>query len=334
MMSVIAHRLFASLIVLSLWTGLCATALAEEPMLRIGLVGLDSSHAPAFAKAINDPQTHPGLEGAKIVAAFPGGSADLPVSADRLAGFTKTLADQGIAIVGSIDELVSQVDAVIITSVDGRVHLPQATAVIAAGKKLFIDKPMTNSVAEADEIFTLAAQHKVPCFSSSSLRFAPEILQLKEKSGGVGAITGCVTYSPCATQLHHPDLFWYGIHGVETLFTLMGPGCESVACIRTEGADEVVGVWKDGRVGTFRGIRSGKSGFGAMAFGTAGIASATVKVSYEPMLVEIVKFFRTGAPPVATGETLEVLAFMEAANESHKQGGIPVFVKSAQTAAK
>src|SRR5690606_31202359 len=121
-------------------------------------------------------------------------------------------------------------------------------------KPVFIDKPLAGSLADAVRIFELAEEHGVPCFSSSSLRYSPEITGLKD-SAAVGKVLGCDAYGPCSLEEHHPDLFWYGIHGVETLFTLMGTGCERVTRVQTDGTEFVTGVWDDGRVGTFRGIR-------------------------------------------------------------------------------
>jgi len=310
-----------------LW--LTTSVVAEDPqVLRLGMIGLDTSHAPAFAKALNASPARPGLEGLRIVAAVPGSSPDLPVSADRVENFTKAVEGEGITIVQSVEELLPMVDAVLLTSVDGRRHPEFAKAVILGGKPLFIDKPMTNSVEEAQEIFKLAKEHNVPCFSSSSLRFSPGVIEHR-KDSAMGEILGCDITGPCSTQLHHPDLFWYGIHGVEMLFTVMGPGCESVTCTRTPGADVVVGKWKDGRIGTFRGIRSGAARYGVTITGSVQSGSTNVSAGYEPLLVEIGQFFRTGVSPVPEQETLEILAFMQAANQSHEQGGIPVLLNTA-----
>jgi hypothetical protein len=150
----------------------------------------------------------------------------------------------------------------------------------------------------------------------------------------VGDVVGCSAYGPCPTEEHHPDLFWYGIHGVETLYTIMGPGCESVVRVRTDGTDLVVGTWKGGRVGTFRGIRTGKSDYGAMVFGSKGIAPSGGYGGYEPLVVEICKFFRSGKPPVSAAETVEIMAFMEAADESKRQNGVSVKLADVMAKAK
>jgi hypothetical protein len=296
----------------------------KEKVVRVGIIGLDTSHVSAFTRLLNAPTPKAAFAGFKVVAAFPGGSQDIPSSRDRVAGFTAELRDKhGVEIVESIEALLPRVDVVLLESVDGRPHLKQAEPVIKAGKPVFIDKPVAGSLADAVAIYDLAKKHNVPVFSSSGLRFSPAVQELRA-SPKVGKVIGCTTYGPCSIDPKHPDLFWYGIHGVESLFTIMGPGCESITRSHTDGTDVVVGVWKDGRIGTYRGIRSGKADFGAVAFGDKGIAQGGSFGGYEPLLAEIVQFFRTGKPPVSAEETLEIYAFMQAADLSKERGGAPV----------
>lgn len=299
----------------------------DAKVLKAGIIGCDTSHVPAFTAEFNHPKAEGDLAFIRVVAAYPGGSPDIPASRDRVEGFTQGLRAQGVEIVDSIPALLEKVDVVLIESVDGRVHLEQARPVIEAGKPLFIDKPLAGSLADAVEIFRLAAEKKVPCFSSSSLRFSPGVFGMRDDPR-VGNVLGCLAYSPCEVEPHHPDLFWYGIHGVETLFTIMGPGCKSVVRTHADGVDVVTGTWKDGRIGTFRGIREGSAGFGALVFGDKGIASAGEYAGYKPLCQEIARFFRSGEVPVSPEETLEILAFMEAADESKRQDGRPVTLES------
>jgi hypothetical protein len=311
-------------------------AAVEEPTkpLRAGIIGLDTSHVVAFTKLLNDANPKPEVAGVRVVAAYPGGSPDIPSSRDRVAGYTRELRDKfGVMIVGSIDELLAQVDVVLLESVDGRPHLEQVRPVFKAKKPVFIDKPVAGTLADAIAIFDLARETNTPCFSSSSLRFSAGILAMRHHPK-VGDVLGCDAYGPCHLEEHHPDLYWYGIHGVETLFTIMGTGCQTVSRTQTEGTDLVAGVWKGGRVGTFRGIRAGHADYGATVFGSKGIAPSGGYGGYEPLVVEIVKFFKTGKPPVSAEETIEIFAFMEAADESKRQGGKPVTMESVMTKAK
>jgi predicted dehydrogenase len=305
-----------------------AGARADEPPrpLQAGIIGADA-HALPWTRIINDPQATGELAEMVVVAAYPGGSPDIPQSMELLEKSRGPIAELGVEIVDSIDQLLGKVDVVMILSIDGRAHLEQAKPVFAAGKPVFIDKPLAGSLAEAIEIFCLARQHKVPCFTSSSLRFAKRTIDIRQDPA-LGELVGCDQYAPCSLEPHHPDFFWYGIHGVEPLFTIMGPGCVSVTRIHTEGTDLAVGVWDDGRIGTFRGIRQGQRGYGSTVFGTKGIVPGGTFDGYEPLIVEIVKFFKTGQPPVSEAETLEIFAFMEAADESKRQGGRPVTLES------
>jgi predicted dehydrogenase len=296
--------------------------------LRAGIIGLDTSHVTAFTKLLNAAEPNPAFAGMRIVAAYPGGSPDIPSSRDRLAGFTSELRDKyGVAIVGSIDELLARVDVVLLESVDGRPHLEQARPVLKAHKPLFIDKPVAGTLADAIAIFELARETNTPCFSASSLRFGPGAGVLANQ-GKVGEITGCDVFGPCPLEEHHPDLFWYGIHGVETLFTVLGTGCQSVTRTQTDSTELVTGIWSGGRVGTFRGVRKGPYKYGGMVFGTKGNLPIGDYGGYEPLLIEVVNFFKTGKPPVSANETIEIFAFMEAADESKRQGGKPVTIES------
>jgi predicted dehydrogenase len=229
----------------------------------------------------------------------------------------------GVEIVDSIPKLLEKVDVVLLESVDGRIHLKEATPVIEAGKPLFIDKQAAGSLADAIAIYELARQRQVPCFSSSSLRFSPCVEELKTNTS-LGRIVGASTWAPCSYQEGIPDMFYYGIHGIEMLYALMGPGCETVARAQTDDADVLTGVWKGGRAGTYRALRRNKEEYGAVAFGTKAIVYAPKWGGYEQLCAEIARFFKTRKPPVAPQETLEILAFMEAADQSKRQGGAPV----------
>ena len=223
--------------------------------LRAGMIGLDTSHAPAFAELLNGPDAKDELAGVKIVAAFPGGSPDLEASHTRVADYTKKLASLGVEIVPSIEAMLPKVDVVFLESVDGRPHLQQVLPVLRAKKPVFIDKPVAGTLADAIAIFDEARRQGVPCFSSSSLRFSRGIIGMRNDPR-VGKVTGCEARGPCTLEPHHPDLFWYGIHGVEILFTIMGPGCRTVSRVQTDGTELAVGTWEDGRIGTFRGLRA------------------------------------------------------------------------------
>ncbi len=312
-------RFFTS-ILLGLLIGGTALHGAE---LRLGMIGLDTSHATAFTKLLNDPTDNAYVPGGRVVAAFKGGSRDIDSSWSKVDGYTRELTEKwGVKLYDSIEGMCAEVDAVLIESVDGRPHLAQARPVIAAGKPLYIDKPMAGSLKDVLEIFRLAREKKVPVFSASSLRFAKATLDVR--SGSIGKVNRAETSSPCHVDPTHPELFWYGIHGVESLFTVMGTGCETVRRGMTaDGRIEVTGTWKGGRVGVYR---EGK-GYEGKAVGAKGEAPVGAFDGYAPLVVAIMEFFKTGVAPVPEAETTEIFAFMEASDESKKRGGAEVSVR-------
>jgi predicted dehydrogenase len=301
-----------------------ATALGAE--LRIGMIGLDTSHATAFTKLLNDAADPNHVPGGKVVAAFKGGSPDIESSWSRVEGYTKELQEKyGVKIVDSIEALCAEVDVVMLESVDGRPHLEQAKPVFKAGKPIFIDKPMAGSLRHAIEICRLAKAHKAPCFSSSSLRYYPGLVELKNTDAG--KVRGAISTGPAPYEPHHPDLFWYGIHAAEALYAVLGPGCESVARTTTPDSDVVTGVWKDGKFGTVVGLRNGAAPYRVTLFGAKAVVDQKPGGDYAPLIREVMKFFQTGVAPVSLDETLELFAFMEAADESKRLGGGPVRIQ-------
>ena len=220
---------------------LAAASLLHAAELRLGVVGTDTSHVTAFAKILNDPNSPDYLPGGRIVAAYKGGSKDIESSASRVDKYADELRTKWkVDFYSDINTLCKKVDAVLLTSVDGRVHLEQVKPIIAAHKPVFIDKPLASTLADAREIARLAKAAKVPWFSASSLRYGELGTTMKFSDA-----LGVTTWGPGPTEPHHElELSWYAIHPVELLYTLMGPGCEQVS--RTTGKDEdvVVGRWK------------------------------------------------------------------------------------------
>lgn len=303
--------------ILTILIAVALSAPVTAAELKLGLIGLDTSHVVAFTKVLNDPAHKQHVPGARVVAAFKGGSPDIPTSFERIDKFTETLRkDFGVQIYDSIEAMCEEVDAVLLESVDGRPHLAQARPVIKAGKPLFIDKPIAGSLKDALAIFDLAKRHNVPVFSSSSLRYAKATQAARD--GAVGRVHYAKTGSPASLEPHHPDLFWYGVHGCESLFTVMGAGCLKVKRETTpEGMIRVTGFWKGNRFGVFEE----RKGYGGVARGEKGEMEIGRYDGYSPLLVEVVKFLQSGRSPVPMEETVELFAFMEAADESKRRGG-------------
>jgi predicted dehydrogenase len=301
-----------------------ASAQVAGPVVRVGIIGLDTSHSLAFTQLLNAPDPAPELAGFRVVAAYPYGSRTIQSSVSRIPEYTEGVKKLGVEVVGSIEDLLGRVDVVLLETNDGRPHLEQALEVFRAGKPVFIDKPVAASLADAVAIYDAARKYHVPVFSASSLRYAAGAQAVH--GGSIGRVLGADAFSPATLEPTHPDLFWYGIHGVELLFTAMGTGVEEVSRVHTDSTDVVVGRWRDGRLGTFRGTRTGKHEYGGTAYGSGGNAQLGPYDGYRPLLVEILRFFRTGVSPVPEAETLEIYAFMAAADESERLDGRPVKV--------
>jgi hypothetical protein len=293
---------------------------------RVGIIGLDTSHSIAFTKTLNNPTEGLDFHDYKVVAAYPYGSREIESSASRIPGYTEEIKKLGVTVMESIEQLLEEVDMVLLETNDGRLHLEQAMLVFKAGKRMFIDKPVAASLSDAIAIYDASEKYNVPVFSSSSLRYIHGIDKIA--GGEIGKVIGADTYSPAPIEQTHPDLFWYGIHGVEILFTVMGTGCKQVVRVFTENTDKVVGTWQDGRIGTFRGLRNSKRGYGGIVFGEKEIRPLGEYAGYNPLLLQIVGFFETGIPPVSREETLEIFAFMEAADQSKANDGLPVSIDS------
>ncbi len=284
---------------------------------KLGIIGTDTSHATAFAKLLTGDT--------KIVAAYKGGSPDIASSRTRVDNYAEELHTKyGVEIVNDIPTLASKVDGILLLSLDGRRHLPQFKEVLAAKKPVFIDKPLASTLDDALEISRLAKEAGVSWFSASSLRYSDIVSSV----AGPG-ILGAMTWGPGPFEEHHQlDLSWYAIHPIEILYTLMGPGCEEVTRTSGADADEITGRWKDGRLGTVRALRPYGT-YGAVVFRKDGVQVSPTKphTDYEGLVREIVKFFETGKPPVANADTLEIIAFMDAAQRSKESGGKPMRMK-------
>ncbi|MDR2385802.1 MAG: Gfo/Idh/MocA family oxidoreductase [Tannerella sp.] len=289
---------------------------------RVGIIGLDTSHSTAFAKLLNTTETDE-YKNYKVIAAYPYGSRTIESAYRRIPEYTDEIKKYNVEIVDSIEALLKKTDVILLETNDGRLHAEQAFPVFKAGKRVFIDKPVAASLSDAIRIYQAAADMDVPVFSTSSLRYMSNINKILNEDA-VGRVLGANSFSPCTLEATHPDMFWYGIHGIEALFTVMGPGCKTVTRIHTADTDLITGIWSDSRIGSFRGLRRGKTGYGGYVFGEKGITTLGDYNGYTPLLKDIISFFESGIAPVTPEETLEIFKFMEAADESKRRNGVPV----------
>ena len=293
-------------------------------MIRLGIVDFDTSHVVEFTKRLN----HKGIDkdqwvdGAEVTLGCPGESLLAP---DRIPGYKKEMENLGVGLVEKPADLIGKVDGVLVESLEGGVHLAWAKPFLEAGLPCYIDKPFACSADDARAIVALADNHKAPVFSSSSLRYAPELTAfLADETHG--KVLGTLAYGPSPlseSEGHNPGLFHYGIHAVEILYTLMGPGCRRVTCTHEKDVDVASGQWVDGRVGTVRGIRAGKADYGCVAFAEKGVFPLALgtKYIYRELCKRIVDLFTTKTSPLDPAVTVEIVAFIEAALRSANNHG-------------
>ena len=320
----------------------CAAILAAGAAfaadVRVGVIGLDTSHAIAFTKLIN-VEKDPACAGFAVTVAYQWGSRDIASSTNRYAKYVPQMRDMGVNIVPSIADVLAESDVVLLETNDGREHFSQAKEVFASGKLCFIDKPIAHNLADALKIYNLGKATGAKYFSSSALRYSD--VAVKARAGEYGKIRSAAITSPSPEEKQgtHNYYTWYGIHGFEPLVAIMGRGVEKVSCFRTANDDVVNAVWADGRLGQLHLLRpyGGYSGY-VMPEKPANPKEPVVLFGgyqgYQPLLKEILKFFRTGEPPIPPEETLEIMAFMEAAELSANRGGAPVTIAEVMTAAK
>lgn len=296
-------------------------------MIRVGLVDFDTSHVQAFTQRLNhvDVAESEWVQGARVVAGCPGVSEMMP---ERIPGYRDKLAEYGVELVETPAELIGKVDAVMVESQQGNKHLAHATLFLNAGLPVYVDKPFAGSLAEADAMISLAQAKGLPLMSCSSLRYDPTIEAAKAKCSEWGKILSADVWTPASLHEGNPGMLHYGIHGVETLYTLLGDGCRSVGMQFTPQGEVASGIWANGHVGTVRGIREGGYGMGFVAHYEKGHAAFHVEGAafYREMLKAVVAMFETGEPPIPYAEMREVIAFIMAAEESRKSGGAPAEV--------
>jgi predicted dehydrogenase len=300
------------------------SALGGKNVLKLGMIGLDTSHAPAFTKLLNDSQDPFHVRGGKVVIAYPGDPSDFHMSYTRKDRFTKELSQQyGVKMTASIEEVAEYSDAILLESVDGRHHLSQFKRIAPYRKPVFIDKPLALSSDAASKIFRLAEQYQVPIMSCSALRYAEGLTRALEKNKD--SIIGVDLFGPMPLEPAQPGYFWYGIHLADMLYAIFGKGCKSVTSVNNSMHDVVTAEWVDGRVAVLRGNRAGNQTFGALMHYEQNRQYVSVspddKPYYASLLEKIMEMFQTKISPISSEETLELIRFLEAANVSRERSG-------------
>lgn len=285
--------------------------------LRIGLIGLDTSHAGSFSEVLNGPNSH--QSAARVVCAYPGGAPDWDLSWSRIEGITAQVKGLGVEILRTPEAVAESCDLIFITEVDGRMHPQLLERVISQGKPVFVDKPFATNLKDAKQMLALAESRGVPLMSCSALRYGQALTRALADTSG-GAITGVDVFGPMALQDAAPGLLWYGIHGIEMVVRVMGTGCKEIQAVRCENGEIHTMTWADGRLATYRGLRKSHSGFGAVihrekSFQMIDLAAGGQSY-YVDMLEAILRSLPQGRSDVPPTEMLEVVRLLETGNQA------------------
>jgi len=276
--------------------------------MRIGILGLDTSHSPAFTRIIQEQYPEH-----SVIGAWPGGNEGIPASRDRVAGFTRDMEAMGVPIFGSPGEVARRADALLILALDGASHLPLYREVVRPGLPVFIDKPVAGLPADAERIFSLAKEHAAPLFSASSLRFLPDFvgalqtaprekLRHFELTGPLNRIEGVPLYQ------------FYAIHSVEMLVAALGP--DWTECRPDPDVPETFHfMWRNDATASLRlSVPPAPADFnGSLHFSGRVVSFARLAAPvYAPFVGKLVDFFTTGIAPVAKEETLAICRILQA----------------------
>ncbi len=281
----------------------------------IAMIGLDTSHTVAFTKLIQKPGESI-VDGMRVTKAFRFPSAFQ--SEEGQDARQAELESLGVSMAPTLDEAMTEVDALFLEINDPALHLEYFEKVVSCGKPVFVDKPLAATLVEGRRIQELARRHDLPVWSSSSLRFIPALARAQAAIPQPGRVH---TFGPLGKAAAGSDLVWYGVHAVEMLVTAMGTGAAAVRAFEEPGGILLRIGYVDGRSGLVECLR-GVGSYGGrlqtknqIAFFDSGSGSP-----YVALMGALRAFVLDGKVPVPLAEALEVLAILEAGGKSLKEG--------------
>jgi virulence factor len=296
-------------------------------MVRIALIGGASAyHCRVFASLLNDYDREgyaaagfphfdrPPLGGITVQAIWdPDPEAARQVAA--LARIPEVLAEAA--------EATGRVDGVIVCDDITMAHQKRARPFLEAGVPTFVDKPLSPDPGEAAELIALAQQAGAPLMSCSALRYARELAEARERIAALGKIR-------CATGTAPNELVFYGIHALELVHTVLGPGVEWVQNIGDEERAFVRCAYPDGTSIMLQVLGpGGYPGMHGCFYGEHGgvhVAVEDAAAFYSNTLTEFARMVETRQMPIPLDTTLEIIRILAAGKRSQQQGGVRLAV--------
>lgn len=271
--------------------------------MRLGLVGVDSSHAEDFLRHFNAEHRHNTIR----MTALWGGDDERIAALSALSPEAEPM--------DSLAALLGEVDAVIVGDRHGGLHRAHAIAAIEAKRPVFVDKPLANSLGDATAIVDAAERHGVPLLSGSALRWQAETRRLKAKLAGLDGSIELVAYGTWYPQNEYGGAIFYAIHTIELVQELLGVEWRKLG-LRAEDDPAAVRY----RVGPhsvtleFRPLSGGSSDFGVEVSAGRIALRQSIPLGDDYMLPvcdQIAAMLRTGRSPLSRQQLLAPVALME-----------------------
>jgi len=287
---------------------------------QLGVIGVDSSHLPEFARRINTLHRE-GRAAVQVTQCWTDGRHDMPES--DVEQWLMRARAEGVERAEDLDAMLEAVDGVLVLGVNGHKHLEQATPALERGLPTYIDKPLTCDLGQARQILERARKTDAPCYSASSLRFAPEVEAVRAAADRLGELATIDAFGPGELNESMRGLFFYGVHTIEMVDAIWGPGVERVRAVGTEDRAVVEPAHPDGRFPRLRTERRGAYAFGATVHGTRAVEPFVVDFApvYDRLIAGMVRFFEGGDPPAPLRDIVENIAVIEAAHRSMERDG-------------